>query len=218
MNELKNKIMRKLRSFHVGTLGAIATGLAVINCLVALGFYATSSANMSDSIYQLILTAINCLFYLMLTKNFLVAKESNRLGLVNQNLLIICIFEYIFPAIDQLVFGLAGNGLSGLNAALVTTLFSSSLAGILYFVFLGKLNRSESKSTLTILKVLGVIIFVANVANASLYFADCANITFNISGILYLCYSILKGLTSILFGTVFLLYPFFTRREEKYGY
>ena len=92
MNDFKAKFLRWIRKFHIGSVGALATGIAVITTLLNLGYYATLGQEVGDNIYQLVLTAINCLFYLMLTKNFIQAKQSNRLNLINYNLLIITIF------------------------------------------------------------------------------------------------------------------------------
>lgn len=220
MNKFKDKFLRALRSFHVGTIGAIATGFAVITTLLNLGYYATLGQEVQNNMYQLIVTAINCLFYLMLTKNFIQAKQENKLNLINYNLLIITIFEYIMPTINLLIMFVAANGISGLGMGLMSTLLSSSIVGILYFVFLGRLNKSKGKNNVLILKILGILILLSNIVSGSMYFALAFSLMdlSSVSGYLALITSILEGIGMILFGLVYCLYPFYVRREEKFGY
>lgn len=220
MNDFKAKLLRKLRSFHIGSIGAIATGFAVITTLLNLGYIATLGLSTGDNIYQLVITGINCLFYLMLTKNFITAKQENKLNLINYNLLIITIFEYIFPTINLFLSLIAANGIYGLGAGLVSTLLTSAAAGIAYFIFLGKLNRNSGKHNLTILKVLGGLILLSNLVSGGMYIGMAfqnLNLVSVTDYLLVISY-VLEGIGLILFGLVYFLYPFYVRREEKFGY
>lgn len=220
MNDFKAKLLRKLRSFHIGSIGAIATGFAVITTLLNLGYYATLGQDMGNNIYQLFATAINCIFYLMLTKNFIRAKQENRLNLINYNLLIITIFEYILPTINMFFISFGVNGVYGLGAGLISTLMSSAVFGIAYFVFLGRLNRNVGKNNLTVLKILGGIILLSNLISGGMYIAIAFDglVLASASDYLGLISYILEGVGMILFGLVYFLYPFYVRREEKFGY
>lgn len=220
MNDFKAKFLRYIRKFHIGSIGAIATGFAVITTLLNLGYYATLGQDMGDNIYQLLIAAINCLFYLMLTKNFIQAKQENKLNLVNYNLLIITIFEYIFPTIQLLLLSIGANGVYGLGIGLVSTLISSSAIGIAYFVFLGRLNKGKGKNNVLILKILGLLILLSNIISGAMYFAIAFDglVLNTVSDYLALVSDILEGIGLILFGLVYSLFPFYVRREEKFGY
>lgn len=220
MNDFKAKFLRRIRKFHIGSVGALATGIAVITTLLNLGYYATLGQEVGDNIYQLVLTAINCLFYLMLTKNFIQAKQSNRLNLINYNLLIITIFEYIFPTIQLFLFSFGVNGIYGLGIGLASTLLSSSAIGIAYFIFLGRLNKGIGKNNPLILKILGGLILLSNIFSAGMYFAIAFDglILSTVSDYLALIINMLEGIGVILFGLVYFLYPFYVTREQKFGY
>lgn len=219
MDKLKMKITRFFRTFHIATFGAIACGLNVINALIDLGIAAMNPANLSENIMNLLLAIINCLFYLMLVKNFIRAKQQNQLGLVNYILLIITIFDYVLPTIQMIMVGAFSGGLS---IALIATLTSSSILGVLYFVFLAKNNRNVGKNNITPLIVIGTLLFIINAIVGGLYVAfgiqAVVGAEFSVQNLLIAISQILSGIISLLMGALYFGFPLYMKREREKGF
>lgn len=219
MDKLKMKITRFFRTFHIATFGAIACGLNVINALIDLGIAAMNPANLSENIMNLLLAIINCLFYLMLVKNFIRAKQQNQLGLVNYSLLIITIFDYVLPTIQMIMLGAFSGGLS---IALIATLTSSSILGVLYFVFLARNNRNVGKNNITPLIVIGTLLFIINAIVGGLYVAfgiqAVVMTEFSVQNLLIAISQILSGIISLLMGALYFGFPLYMKREREKGF
>lgn len=214
MKNLILKIKRFFNNFHVATFGSIACGLAVIINLIDLGSFAASGAAMGDAIYELIITIINCIFYLYLTKSFITAKQTNNLGLVNYCLLIITIFDYILPAAQTFLFNMLINGVV---AALASTLLSAAILGILYFVFLARNNKGIGKRNITWLTIIGAIILVISCAIGGLYVTmgiqGILNSVVNTATILSTISNLLSGVEVIMMGCLYFAFPLYLKRR-----
>lgn len=216
MKNIIDKITRFIKRFHVATFGSIACGVAVLINLLDLGVFATSGASFDSAIYELLITVINCVFYLYLTKSFINAKQQNNLGLVNYNLLIITIFDYVLPSIQFFLINMIFNGVV---VALASTLLSVAILGILYFIFLARNNKNIGKRNNLYLTIIGALILIINCAIAGLYITlgvqNFIGAELNISTILNGLSLILSGFESIMMGCLYFAFPIFLKRDSS---
>lgn len=221
MNTFKEKCKRFFNKNHAASFGALACAFSVLVSLVQMGYYVSLGETLSDFLYNLILTIINCMFYLYLTRDFIRSKETNNLAIASRSLLIITIFDYVIPAIE-LVFVLAIAG--ALMLGVFGILLSSSIFGVIYFIFMARENKSIGKNNVTVLLVFGSLILLSNLVASGLYIAmgvlniysNAANLT--IDCVLLSISEILQGIAYILMGLLYLFYPIELRRLKKRGY
>lgn len=215
MKKLFDKLNRFIKRFHVATFGSIACGVAVLINLLDLGTFAASGASFDSAIYELVITIINCAFYLYLTKSFINAKQQNNLGIVNYNLLIITIFDYVLPAINYFLLNMIFNGVV---IALASTLLSVAVLGILYFIFLARNNKNIGKRNLTYLTIIGGLILIINCVVAGLYITLGAQSLFtgelDLATILNAVSLILRGVESIMMGCLYFAFPIFLKKDS----
>ena len=130
--DFKNKVRRKLRSFHIGTLGAIVCSVQLLLELYYFALNLFLGSGISD-ISNIIFLVINCLFDLYLVRYFITAKENNSLAPARTGIVLLVIANYVIPAIRSILTSVFTNSVG-------ITLFSFSLLQAGTLIAMGALS------------------------------------------------------------------------------
>lgn len=215
---LKNKFLRKLHSFHIGTLGAIVCSAQLLLELYsfAIQLFMLDGIN---NISSIIFLAINCIFDLYLVKYFITSKENNSLQPARIAIIFLIISNYVLPAIQIGIESLFSNAL---GQALFGIILSGLVFGIAYFVLLILENKRKGKHNLLFMTIIGAIMVLLALGQGGLAIANGILLLMEPTDILYdalmFIYYLLNGFVIIGMSVIFLLYPVFEIRERRRGY
>lgn len=220
-----NKLKRFFRTFGAADVGIIASVVTVI-CEILTLLSLVIAGNYEDGLYELLITAINIIFYISIGRYFVRAKTYDNLRIVATALGILAVFDYIIPLIRSFIGGLITSGIGYLS---LSGLLVGSIFGVLYFIFLILDLRQITKDSTNLLIVFGAFIFIGSVLSAisaiSLganiigaypeFVAEGINSTSLVIDIIVLFLSVIS---TVCFGLVYLLYPVLKKRKQKLGY
>lgn len=218
MKRIINKIINKENFSKFGTI----TGVIMVLCLlIALVINAISEVNSVNSeslggaLISLISSAINILFYLLVTNYFRKSKDNFFFGFYAVTLILVA--DYIIPMIFEFIEG-------ALNLMIIFPSIMMILA-LIYFIFLCIENRKREKRYLTYLKIVGIILgvfaFGYGIYNIVI---TCQTLFYNLDIFLsdlpflfyYIIYIIYYIASSICFPIIFSFYPFVLDKERYY--
>lgn len=218
MKRIINKIINKENFSKFGTI----TGVIMVLCLlIALVINAISEVNSVNSeslggaLISLISSAINILFYLLVTNYFRKSKDNFFFGFYAVTLILVA--DYIIPMIFEFIEG-------ALNLMIIFPSIMMILA-LIYFIFLCIENRKREKRYLTYLKIVGIILgvfaFGYGIYNIV---TTCQTLFYNLDIFLsdlpflfyYIIYIIYYIASSICFPIIFSFYPFVLDKERYY--
>ncbi len=218
MKRIINKIINKENFSKFGTI----TGVIMVLCLlIALVINAISEVNSVNSeslggaLISLISSAINIVFYLLVTNYFRKSKDNFFFGFYAVTLILVA--DYIIPMIFEFIEG-------ALNLMIIFPSIMMILA-LIYFIFLCIENRKREKRYLTYLKIVGIILgvfaFGYGIYNIV---TTCQTLFYNLDIFLsdlpflfyYIIYIIYYIASSICFPIIFSFYPFVLDKERYY--
>ena len=216
--DLKNKLKRKFRSFHIGTLGA-----AVCTAQLLLELYSFALSlfflNGASDISSIIFLVINCVFDLYLVRYFITAKENNSLAPARVGIIFLIISNYVIPAIRMVIESVFTNSL---GISLFSIVLSGMVLGVIYFILLIlEFNHKGKHNHLIMAIVSGLMVLFAIGQGALLIvlgsfgMINSANLLLDS---LYLIYYILSAFVVVGTSLIFFLYPIFAIREQKRGF
>lgn len=218
MKRIINKIINKENFSKFGTI----TGVIMVLCLlIALVINAISEVNSVNSeslggaLISLISSAINIVFYLLVTNYFRKSKDNFFFGFYAVTLILVA--DYIIPMIFEFIEG-------ALNLMIIFPSIMMILA-LIYFIFLCIENRKREKRYLTYLKIVGIILgvfaFGYGIYNIV---TTCQTLFYNLDIFLsdlpflfyYIIYIIYYIASSICLPIIFSFYPFVLDKERYY--
>ena len=216
--DIKNKIKRKLRSFHIGTFGAIVCSVQLILELYNFGLNLFINNNVHD-ILSIIFLVINCVFDLYLVRYFILSKENNTLTLARTGIILLVVANYVLPAIEAVISSMFTNSL---GITLFSTIISGMVLGIIYFVLLILEYRHVGKHNHLIMAVVSGLMVVLSLLQGGTLIAMGAMNFISATNMLYVSlsfiYLVLSAFVTIGISVIFLLYPLFAIRESRRGY
>ena len=216
--DIKNKLKRKFRSFHIGTLGAIVCSAQL---LLELYYFALNLffLNSISSVSDIIFLVINCVFDLYLVKYFISSKENNSLTPARTGIILLVIANYVIPSIQSIISSVFTNSL---GITLLSTMLSGMVLGIVYFIMLILEYRHIGKHNHLIMIIVSALMVVVGLLQAGTMIAMGAIGFIATEDVLYttLCfiYYLLSGFVTVGTAVVFLLYPIFAIREARRGF
>ena len=218
MKRIINKIINKENFSKFGTI----TGVIMVLCLlIALVINAISEVNSVNSeslggaLISLISSAINIVFYLLVTNYFRKSKDNFFFGFYAVTLILVA--DYIIPMIFEFIEG-------ALNLMIIFPSIMMILA-LIYFIFLCIENRKREKRYLTYLKIVGIILGVFAIGYGIYNIVTtCQTLFYNLDIFLsdlpflfyYIIYIIYYIASSICFPIIFSFYPFVLDKERYY--
>ncbi len=216
-NEIKNKVSRKLRNFHIGTLGAIVCTAQLLLELYsfAIALFIFNSPSFPDIFFLV----INCIFDLYLVRYFITSKENNSLNPARTAIVLLLISFYVLPSIESAILGIFTTGL---GATLLGILLSGVVLGIAYFIFLILEYRHKGKRNHLAMIILGSIMTLIGIAQGALSltmgvisFISSTNILYDSLMLVYYCLGLI---VTVGMPVIFLLYPIYAIRQERRGF
>lgn len=216
--DFKNKVRRKLRTFHIGTLGAIVCSVQLLLELYNFALNLFLGSGISD-ISNIIFLVINCLFDLYLVRYFITAKENNSLAPARTGIVLLVIANYVIPAIRSILTSVFTNSV---GITLFSAIISGLVLGIIYFILLILEFNHKGKHNHLIMAIIAGLMVVFSLLQAGTLIAMGALSFINAADMLYtslsFIYLLLSGFVTIGTSVIFLLYPIFAIREQRRGY
>ena len=228
-SDFKVKFKRWFNNLNIGFFGAVGATLMVLAILLSFGgtLLASSESGSWVEISSLFILIINVLFYFLLTKDFLAAKESNSMPRARYAILVIVIFEYVIPSIQFILAGLLGSSLVGTVIASFSIMLSGTAFGVVYFILmiLEYRNKYKPLNIYTALCVFGGLLLGLSIASfvvqAIILFQNISYLiesVFVFSSLLNVISTVFEMFANVFFGITFFLYPFLKIREIKRGF
>lgn len=216
--DIKNKIKRKFRSFHIGTFGAIVCSAQLILELYNFALNLFINNNVHD-VSSIIFLVINCVFDLYLVRYFILSKENNTLTPARTGIILLVVANYVLPAIEAVISSMFTNSL---GITLFSTIISGMVLGIIYFVLLILEYRHVGKHNHLIMAVVSGLMVVLSLLQGGTLIAMGAMNFISATNMLYVSlsfiYLVLSAFVTIGISVIFLLYPLFAIRESRRGY
>ena len=217
--------MRFLSKFHPAMFGIVGSIILVLVHLLTLLSLVLSKAY-ENGLYELLMTAVNVIFYLNIGRFFLRAKNYDDSRSMAIALGVVIIFDYIVPALRTLIQGVI---FGEIEIAILSILFSGIAIGILYFVFLILELKRRIRNPYIFLIIFGALLLVLNLAYGVLQIIVGADYLIAVSGAELetnlLVSSVITSITYFLsaaggvcFGISYLIYPIIKNIRVSRGY
>ena len=217
--------MRFLSKFHPAMFGIVGSIILVLVHLLTLLSLVLSKAY-ENGLNELLMTAVNVIFYLNIGRFFLRAKNYDDPRSMAIALGVVIIFDYIVPALRTLIQGVI---FGEIEIAILSILFSGIAIGILYFVFLILELKRRIRNPYIFLIIFGALLLALNLAYGVLQIIVGADYLIAVSGseleTSLFASSVITGITYFLsaaggvcFGLSYLIYPIIKNIRVNRGY